>query len=398
MKPYALTPNLGMNNAQADEALRRRAGPGDPGGTMVRDAVNVDIHDTGAFSMRHGLRKLTDTPLKNLWQSPLHGDVFATLAEQWVKVNQQDWSIEPLALIGEGRVQHLVLNNRVVAAGPAGLHTYDGGQALPLTLARPAAPMVQPGAGALHAGKYGAAVAWLRGDLESPLSPMAQIDVADGGGLEITFPLAIDPTVTGVRLYLTRQNGGELNRAGDYPAVLPQISVPLLPKPGAAAVWKDMDPMPTGLHLGVWRGRLITASANVLRFSEAMAYHIHDPRHSFVQMPQRITFVSPVDGGIWVGQVDHVAFLAGSMPQDLAYSKKTAQAPVPFSSTYLNTEMAGEMAGGGAAVVAWLAANGFVLGSGSGQVAEMQGKRLKGIGGHAATSVGFAGRLTAAIT
>lgn len=397
MKPFALTPILGMNNAQADEALRRGGGPGVPAGTQVRDAVNVNIDDSGAFSMRPGLRKLTDTPLKNLWQSPLHGDVFATLAGQWVKANPQDWSTEPLALIGDGRVQHLVLNNRVVAAGPAGLFAYDGAQALPLTLARPAAPMVQPGAGALHGGMYGAAVAWLRGDLESPLSPMTQCSVAEGGGLDITFPLALDPSVTGVRLYLTRHNGGELTRAGDYPVGLPMVSVPLLPSPGAAAQWQHMEPMPTGPHLGYWNGRLVTASASVLRFSEAMAYHVHDPRHGFVKMPQRITFVAPVDGGIWVGQVDHVAFLAGAAPQELSLSRKTAKAPVPFSAVYLDAETAGEVSAGGAAVVAWLADNGFVLGSPGGQVLEPQGKRLKGIRGSSGTCVGFAGRLTAAV-
>ena len=398
MKPYSLTPILGMNNAQPDEALRSSGGQGQSSATQVRDAVNVDIDDTGTVSMRAGLRKLTDMPLKNLWQSPLHGDSFGTLGDQWVKVNPQNWATEPLATIGEGRAAHVVLNNVVLVAGAAGLLTFDGMKAVPLTLAKPASPMVAAGAGSLPGGKYGVAVAWMRGNLESPLSPMTTCTVPDGGGLEITFPLALDSTVTGVRLYLTRQNGGELNRAGDYPAGLAQVSVPLLPKPGAAAQWQHMEPMPTGPHLGVWQGRLVTASTNVLRFSEAMAYHVHDPRHGFVQMPQRITFVAPVDGGIWVGQVDHVAFLSGNTPQELGMLRKTAKAPVPFSVVYLDSETAGEVSGGGAAVVAWLADNGFVLGSPGGQVMETQAKRLKGIRGQSATCVGFGGRLTAAIT
>ena len=391
MKPYPLTPIRGMNNAQPDEALR-----GDEG-THVRDAVNVDIDVAGRVRMRPGRRKLTDTPLRNLWQSPLHGDVFATLGGQWVKVNLQDWTTVALAPIGEGRVAHVVLNNRVLAAGPAGLLVFDGAQALPLTLDTPAPPLVEAGTGSLPGGHYGVAVAWLRGDVESSLSPMTSCSVAEGGGLNVTFPLAFDASITGIRLYLTRQNGSELNRAGDYPLNPAQVSVPLLPKAGAAAQWLHMEPMPTGPHLGVWQGRLVTASGNVLRFSEAMAYHVHDPRHGFVQMPQRITFVAPVDGGIWVGQVDHVAFLAGSMPQELVLSRKTGKAPVPFSVTYLDAEMAGEVSAGGAAVVAWLADNGFVLGSPGGQVLEPQGKRLKGIRGQAATCIGFAGRLTAAV-
>ena len=398
MKPTSFYPLAGIDNASPyDDALQVKATRGQGPRTFLRDAVNVDISDTGRASMRPGLRKVTDAALTNLWQSPLHRDIFATLGDQWVKVDPATWSHQPLATIGEGQGSHLVLNSAVLVAGPAGIFQYDGAAAQRFTLDVPSAPMVSPGTGSLEPGTYGVAVAWLRGATESPLSAVTHCTVDASGALAVTLPMCLDSTVTHVRLYLTRQNGGELLRGEDYPINTAYVELPLLPKLGAPPPFQHKEPMPTGLYLAYWRGRLLTARANVLRFSEALAYHVHDPRHGFVQMPQRITFVHPVDGGIWVGQVDHVAFLAGTELGEMTLYRKTAKAPVPGSTVALDAEDTDGLASNGSAVVAWLAENGFVLGSPDGSVAEKHGRRLGGIAGNQGSSAVFANRLTTAI-
>lgn len=396
MKPFSMMPLAGIDNASGDDADLQVGGQARR--IHVRDAVNVDISGAGRIRMRPGLRQVSALPFENLWQSPLHRDVFGTIDGRWVKVNTGTWDAEDLALIGRGPVAHLVLNGAVLAAGPAGIYRYNGQVAQRLVIDVPPAPMVEAGAGALEAGTYGVAVSWLRGDAESPVSPIATCAVGGAGALLVTLPLCLDPQVTGVRLYVTRQNGGELGRGEDYPINLSQVSLPLLPKPGAAPQFRHMEPMPSGQFLSYWRGRLVVAQGSVLRFSEAMAYHVHDPRHGFVQMPQRITFVQPVDGGLWVGQVDHVAFLEGVGPEGLSMARKTAKAPVPGSAVALDAEAAGETSGGGAATVAWLADNGFVLGTPGGQVIEPQAGRLRGISGNRATSIVVARRIVTAVT
>jgi hypothetical protein len=117
-----------------------------------------------------------------------------------------------------------------------------------------------------------------------------------------------------------------------------------------------------------------------------------------VQLPQRITFVYPVDGGLWVGQVDHVVFLRGTAPDGLALERKTSKRPVPGSAVELDAETAAEAAGGGQAVVAWLADNGYAMGTPDGGVIETRAGRLRGIAGNRATSIVFARRLTTAVT
>jgi len=372
-----LLPMAGINNVAEDAALQRG---GDTPKLYVRDAVNVDITESGLPQLRSGVRPVTTAAYRNLWQSPLHGDVFGTLGNQWARVDPTSWTHEALVTIGEGDVSHEVLNNRVVVSGPAGLFVFDGSSAQRLTFDSAAPPMVAAlGGGSLAAGTYGAAVAWLRGDLESQTSEATFVEVGEGGLLRVAFPLCMDPSVTGVRLYLTRQDGGELARAGDYPANADPVDVPLLPELGRPAQFRHLSPMPAGAFLRYWRGRLLTARLNVLRWSEAMGYHLHDERHGFLQMPQRITFIEPVEGGIWIGQVDHVAFLEGATPEGFSVRRLASRAPVPRSSIRLPAEAVGAAAEGGREVAVWLAENGYVLGTASGTMLELQAGTLKGI-------------------
>lgn len=394
MKSLPIAPLAGIDNfSPRDDALQ--VGGREPR-VYLRDANNITI-ENGRASMRPGLRPVTNTPYADLWQSPLHGDTFARLGAQWVKVNTANWSHEVLAEVGEGALFHLVLNGVVLVAGPAGIFQYDGRSALPFTLSAPAAPVVTASAGSLEAGDYGVAVAWLRGALESPLSPMTTHTAAASGGMQVLLPAVLDPTVTGVRMYLTRHNGGELLRGEDYPVSATMVNLPTLPKLGAPAQFRHMEPMPTGQYLGQWRGRLVVAQGRTLRFSEAMAYHVHDPRHGFVQMPQRITFVAPVDGGLWVGQVDHVVFLRGAAPQELAFERKTSRAPVPGSTVALTSDEAGEASGGARAAVAWLSSAGFAMGTPDGGIIEPQAQRLRAISATAGSTVVQHHRLTTAL-
>lgn len=398
MPDVSLMPVVGMNNVSEDAALHRQ---GEEPSLQVRDAVNVDISPAGKLDTRQGVELVSQERYQNIWQSPLHGDVFATLGSGWglLDMVQDPWVFTELADIGSGRVQHLVLNNLVAVCGPAGIFTYDGQQAVRLTISTPPAPVaVEQDEGALEPGTYGFAVAWLVGDRESGLSAMTSKEV-QGGSVQLLMPMAVEQAATGIRVYMTKQNGGELLRQGDYPVGTASIDIALVDKLGEPARFRHLSPMPTGSHFAYWRGRLLTATANVLRFSEALTYHLHDERHGFIQMPQRITFVLPVDGGVWVGQVDHVAFLDGASPDEMSVQRKTSKAPVPFSAILARAEdVGGELSQGGMASAVWLADNGFVVGTATGQVFELHANKLKGISGMSGTTVGLDGRFTAAVT
>lgn len=387
----SLMPLAGIDNRQEDDAALIING--EDRRVFLRDALNVNITETGRANLRGALHQVTATPFKSLWVSPLHGDLFGVLGTLWVKIDPQDWSYEVLSDLGGEEASHCVVNAKVVAAGVDGLFSYDGRRALPLSMETPGQPFLTEIEGSLPQGGYGVAVSWLRGSLESSVSSMTSIQLQQGGGITIGLPYCIDQSITGLRIYMTKPGGRELQRVGDWPVNQGAVDVLALPELGAPPEFQYLDGMPTGHFVQPWRGRLLTAGHKTLYFSEPMAWHLHDRRHGFIQFPQRITFVAALDGGIWVGQVDHAIFLAGNQPEDLQQQKRAAKAPVPRSAVILDSDLVGELAGPGVQVALWLGANGYVLGTADGQMVELQRKRIMGIAAASASTTAWGNRI-----
>lgn len=396
MADIKLTPLAGMNSVEEDPALMVG---GDSPRVYVREARNVNLTSAGRMELRPGMGKVSGEKYRCVWQSPLHGDVFGMLGAQWVKIDPTTWTHEVLADVGDGDVFHEVLNSLVCVATPYGIYSYNGTKAERMGLNTPAAPYVTTVEGSLIPGTYGVAVAWLRDKLESAPSAATFTEIAAGEGLQITLPLSMDLSITGAVLYLTKPNGGELLREYQYPLNSMPISVAAPPKLGRPSQFANLSPMPSGKYLKYWNGRLLTAKGNVLRFSEALAYHLHNERYGFVQMPQRITFVQPVDGGIWVGQVNHVAFLQGTTLENLQTQRKSSRAPVPDSAILVDSEVVGTNASpDGSPVVVWLAENGYVMGTSAGTLSEIHAGVMSGITAKTGTSVVLDRRLITAVT
>lgn len=391
MPNQSFMPCRGIDNISEDAAMVQ--GGREPF-VFMRDVVNASVTPAGKIDMIASGGKVSGNPYKNLWQSPLHKDVFGMYVNDWVKVNPNGWSHEVLATIGSSDIYHAVLNNLVVVAGKHGLYTYDGQTCQPLTISTPPAPITADNVVNTQPDSRSIAISWLRGSMESSLSDY----VAAGESADIVLPMVFDPTVTGVNIYATNVGGIDMQLAGTMDRAATNFAITKDHKLGMAAQFAHLSPMPTGKYLCYWRGRLITATANVIRFSEPLAYHLHDERHGFIQTSQRITFIQPVDGGLWVGQVDHVLFIEGNNPDDMSVSIKSAQAPVPNSAIQTNSNDIGEAAEGGSLVTVWLARNGYVAGNSMGQIIEYQAGRIDNINGQDSTTVRLARRLITAVS
>lgn len=402
-----LFPISGMNNVSGDDGLQRG---GDAPKLFVRDALNVDISDTGRIALRKGASQVSELNFKNIWQSPLHRDVFATINNQLVKLDSTTWQYEVLADIGSGPLRYEVVNNLVYIASELGLWTYDGKYVRSLTIDTPATPMLNmlDHGGSLKSGTYSVAISWLRGQQESALSQIAsdRIELTSSGNLDdqafasiqVNLPYCFDQSITHVRIYMTDRNGGELLRHSDHSINTSSVTINSLDL-GMAARFRGLSPMPTGRYMKYWQGRLLTADKNILRFSEPLAYHLHDEKYGFVAMPQRITFILPVDGGIWVGQVTHVVFLTGTKPSEMTFQSKTSHAPIPDSAIEIdNNDIGSDISQGGNTTALWLAENGYILGTSSGQIIELQAGILKGVTAKSGRSVRLGRRVTTIVT
>ena len=391
MATTQILPCGGINNVSIDSALQTQDT------TYVQDAVNVDVLPSGDILLRNSGSRVTETPYSFIWQSPLHGDVFGLHGADWVKINTVDWTHEVLASnVGTAPLYHSVINNKVVVATGSYIYVYDGSRAQRLSIDTPPMPIVTVIDGSLPAGNYQVAIAYMRGDVESAVSEIAFTELSKNGGLSITWSFSLYSSVTGVRIYLSHDEGVDLQLVETLPLELYSYDVAAPPNLGRVPQFKNLSPMPTGKYLSVWQGRLWQASANIIRFSQALAYHLHDERHDFIQMPQAITFLEPVDGGIWVGQRDHVAFLQGTNPSEFVLIRKTQQAPIEGSAVRMAIETSEQIVG--AQMVVWLSSVGYVAGMPDGAIAPYQSKNLKDISAKLGNSVRFNKRIITTVS
>lgn len=386
MPDLRLFPIAGISTEDEDAALQIK---GDNPRIYVRDALNVNITPTGRVELIGGPSHVCASQYRWVWQSPLHGDVFGLLSDKWVKINPKDWTSIELATVGTGRLYHCVLNNLVCVSSDNGLFSYNGAQANRLSIDSPPPPFVQSlsNQGSLVGGVYGICVSWVRGGYESSPSRVSFIDAHQDDSIVITLPLCMDGSIESARIYATKPDGSRLYLMGDYP-VSGQFTIALLPQLGRALQFYGLSPMPSGKYLCAWKGRMVNSRSNVLRFSQPMAYHVWDELHDFIQFPQTITFVQPVEGGIWVGQVDHVVFLSGVTPSDMRVEIRAAKPPIPGSHLTIKSELVGgNIAPDGSPVAAWLSENGYALGTSAGNLIELNGDTLSGIYGQSGQSV-----------
>lgn len=391
-----LPPVMGIDNKNADDALE--IGGKSPA-LFVREALNVDISAKGTVTLRDAFIPCSAQRYKDLWQSPLHGDVFARLQNSWVKVNPIDWSHEVLIEhAGDGPFEHIVANNFVMMGCAEGIYTFNGRGAKALCIPSPATPNIsaQQG-GSLSAGIYSVAVSWVVDGVESGLSALAQVECQQNSQLDLIFPYCIDHRIQYLRLYLTEANGNELRLAGEYPVSQIDLQITTLPNLGKHAEFQFLTPMKSGRYLRLWKSRILVANLNCLYFSKTYAFHLTDERYDFIQLPQRITFVEPVDGGLWVGQYDHVVFLRGTELKNLSIERKKTGKPVAGSSFTLPASSSSSLNQAGAHAAVWLSDIGFTAGLSTGELVHLQDNHLIGLDAKSACCVGFADRVIATV-
>lgn len=382
-----LTPLRGMDNVSDDESM---SSFGKTPFVKLRDAVNVNITSAGRMELRDTGAVVTETPYKNLWQSPLHGDTFGTLNGELVKINPVDWSHERLGIQLQGIVCYQVVNNFIVISDVTDLYKFDGISMEKLTIETPPEPMARLSTGSLLDGTYTVAIAWSKDGRESGLSTSVSLNVE--GGIELILPYNYSGNADQAVIYMTERNGSELLKVATVAINTATFTISSDKDLTRAAQFQHLSPMRTGKFLKLWRGRLLTADKNMLYFSQALNFHLCDERYDYIALPQRVTFVEPVESGIWVGQSNSVVFLSGSDVRDLRLVQTGAKAPVPGTALRVNSDLLGELSAGLESVL-WLAENGYCIGTPSGNLVEVHANTLKGITAKGGQSVRFDDRI-----
>ena len=369
-KPYPL-PIVGVDMLSSETALV---------GGAVRSAVNVDIDRAGRFKRRTGYTRRVAAPgMHSLYYAAQKGWTIVARDAELFRLNTSTYELTSLAALNSAdKLEYTEYNGNLYFANKTtlGWVPSDSTMARPVGVPVPTTPTLSPADGGLTPGKYGVAITFVddRGE-EGGATELQVIDLPKGGGIR----LANLPQRLGWRIfvYITSADGDVLRRAAELPAVFPSYVVAETAQGGVLNT-RFLVPLPPGDIVRWHNGRLFTAKNGVLRFSEALRPHLHDPAHGVIPFSGHIAFVESVGDGLYVGDSRGVWFLSGTDPTKFEQRRVSTCRAVARSSIMVPPEhFPPKQVPAEAPVAVWLSTSGYVVGMPGGTTVELQPDRLR---------------------
>lgn len=223
--------------------------------------------------------------------------------------------------------------------------------------------------GSMHAGGYTVSVSYVddRGE-ESGVAVCPAVTVPQGGGVQLSnIATSPDPTVTGVNIYMTKNNGDE----GYLIRTLPNGTASYFiaaPVAQLRAIQTDvMDPFPACTNLRHFNGRIYGVDGNVIWYTDALRYGLTRMRSNFLLFADEVDMFEPSVDGLYVAHGGKTWWIEGKNPDDF----KSAAVVLPC----------GAVRGTGVAVensrdMAWFSPRGWIVGKPGGKVEQITEARV----------------------
>jgi hypothetical protein len=351
MKNVTVGPFLGINNRVPDTELAD-VERGRKVGDYLRNAVNVDITNSGTIRRRQGTELAqAGTSCHSLWGDDSNGYyVDGTTLYQFPRISIKT------GLIPDNRVAFTKINNTVVWTDGTVLEKIVGTTSTRLGLVPPnPVPIVSAAqGGSLPAGVYQIAFTRVSATGEESGSTWpVQITVPENGAISIS-----DVTES-VYIYLSAPNGDLLFLYG--PTSVDTI-VPVTPDTGGVQLDTfGLVPMVGGHIVGYSENRLLVANGSTLYYSEPFSPALHNPARGYIPFPSRITIMLPCGDGVFV-VADKTYYIAGADIDDSQVQELVPYGAVEGSGAYVeNSEN-----------VWWFSDRGIVVGTPDGNIQNIQ--------------------------
>lgn len=337
----------------------------------LRNAVNVDLPDTGNPARRKGTtRVLPANGAHSFWALDETTAFFVDNGDLKMVQPASDGGYvtttlrsglgwRPLSFADHNG--HVYYSNGFVTGRIIGPANFGWGIAAPVRI-----PTLSAAVGGLKAGLYQATITYSNALGEESGSPLpAQINIQEGGSFALLdIPTPVNPDVNRIRIYASPPNGDQLYlQAVVSPGTLsyqvwnvrtdgPHLTTALLREP------------PPGDIVRAGFGRLWIAAGAFLHYTEAFSPIHYNASKGFIPFPSDISIVEPVAGGIHIVADKHYFLPAGNPQGQLIAGLKYGA--VPGTGVTLDN---GKRA-------AWMSQRGFVVGNPDGSVENLQESRV----------------------
>jgi len=307
-KDVVLSQFTGVNNVQAANKLKKQE---------LREALNVDIDDTGAVRCRAGYVSVySGTSIHSFWSDGT--DAFFVEGSNLNQLNEDLTATTLRTDLQTNLRMHFLSVDDGATYFSDGNTTgkISGGAAVSWGLSTPQLPILSASAGSLSAGRFSATVTvQTSSGLESGARASATIDLVSEGGI-LFSNLPNDSDADFVNIYMTPWNGDVLYLAAQVPMGTSSYLISNSYDLGRQLRTQYMDKPLSGKYLEQFVSRIFFAVDNILYYTEPYAYHLVNYRVNYIQFPETITDLAAVENGLYVGS-DKTYFISGRKLSDV---------------------------------------------------------------------------------
>lgn len=299
----------GMDNRASDSDVPR---------TSLRDAVNVDILNSGKPRMRRGMRRVIADAGAHSGTSFGNWIVWATPTT----LNISGPNFTKTTLLTDARlalpISYTVVNgdlyftneriNGIVTSGG----TYATWGIAPPTIG----PTLSATPGIRQIGATCTFVLSTGEESGAPLGSKAVC--GDNATVQITnIPQSLDSRVVATRLYLSELDGTEFYSEVDLPTGVTSYTFRGYAAKGEILRTQFMAPLPPGQLIDSENGIIYVASGNNVFHTEPLRYGVCAIDELYYAFPQRVTLLRAVTSGLYVG-AEQTYFLSKSGTDDVS--------------------------------------------------------------------------------
>lgn len=366
-KTAPIGPFLGMNNRVPEEQLASVV-RGRKVGDYLRNAVNVDLTNSGTLKRRQGVERVLEmNAVHSLW-----GD-----GNDMYFVSGTTLYSYPSAAARENLTPGLKVS---YDSGPRSIYWSNGvlleqivdGVSVPLTptTPNPSPAVTASGGGALPAGDYMLAFCAVDEEgVESAATQPVQVSVPANGKISVSG-MSGDTTI-----YMSPTNGDLLFHVATTDAA--SVSFSVVPTHGVQLQTLDLAPTPPGHIVRYFNGCLLVVNASTLFISEEFAPGLYHPSRGYIPLSERITIVAPCGDGVFVATTKQTYYLSGANPHAAQLIDLLPYGAVEGTAVFSDTDES----------VAWYSDKGAVVGTPDGKVKNMQEDNVSVDGGSSGASL-----------
>lgn len=359
---------LGVNNVAPETEL--------PNGSL-RTAVNVDLSDAGKPRRRKGRTQVYAGDVSSLYNS-IGMTLFSeggTLKRLWPDYSATDLGI---TVRPNTYVSYATVNNEIMFMDSenSGRISFSGSVlSLGLDSPNPIPTSTILTYGGLPEGGYLWTVTYTDElGQESGAAPAQRVEVAEGGGIQLTDLPDMEPNAAFVNVYRSLPDGDTMYYAGTVAVGIASFMIgqTLLGKPVET---EHMDKLPVGHIVRYHKGRVLSAVDNILYYSEPMRFGLTKLHHNYYAFSDRITNVVPVIDGIYV-VAEATYFIAGTDHMNVQQVQVSQATGVEGTDAILDPSVFG-VDNLQDNVGYWFSSEGAVLGIGSGVISKIMDGRVE---------------------